>query len=249
MVIDADGKPLDPNSDYHPNEVIHYFREIEYEPEIPFKEEIIYQDENILVACKPHFLPVTPAGEYVNECLLHRLRQRTGNDDLVPLHRIDRETAGLVLFSMNRNTRDIYHALFRESVIKKTYMARALVTKLPEPDEWAVENRIETGTPWFRMQIAPGPPNSCSQIQLISLENNIGEFLLIPQSGKKHQLRLHMNALGYPILNDNFYPALQPPGPDDFDKPLQLLAKSLSFKDPISGKDLEFRSLRELVIR
>jgi tRNA pseudouridine32 synthase/23S rRNA pseudouridine746 synthase len=70
----------------------------------------------------------------------------------------------------------------------------------------------------------------------VAVKDGLGLFELSPITGKTHQLRVHMLSLGMPIMNDRFYPLLQPKGPDNFAKPLQLLAKRLRFTDPVSGK-------------
>ena len=245
-VLGEDGFPITCASLYAPQKRIFYFREVEEERIIPFAEQVLFQNDELLVACKPHFLPVTPGGPYVDECLLHRLRKSTGNDDLVPLHRIDRETAGLVLFSVNSETRDKYGELFRSGGIEKSY--RALSAAAGEPGrEWLVENRLVRGEPWFRMQTAPGLVNARSRIRLLQVKDGVSELMLNPLTGKTHQLRVHLSGLGFGILNDRYYPQLQQERPDDFDKPLQLLAKAVKFKDPISGKNLEFESGRGLL--
>ena len=245
-VLDDRGKPVTADTKYAPSRRIYYFRESENEPVIPFAEQILFQNDEILVACKPHFLPVIPGGRYVEECLLNRLRTRTGIADLVPIHRIDRETAGLVLFSVNRKTRGLYHDLFMHGNVEKTYHALAELHHPPQEDRWIVENRIVRGEPRFRMRTVPGIANARSHIQLMDTNGNRARFHLSPVTGKTHQLRLHMSGLGFGIINDPYYPDLQPKQDDDFDRPLQLLAKTMQFHDPVTGKDMAFRSGREL---
>ena len=246
-ILDDDGNPITAETGYTPFKRIHYFREVEQERVIPFAEEILFQNGELLVACKPHFLPVIPGGPYVAECLLNRLRRRTGNDDLVPIHRIDRETAGIVMFSVNRHTRGLYNDLFVQGRVVKGYQAVAECVRHPEVREWKVENRIVKGEPWFRMQTAPGEPNACSVIRLVEQKEGRARFELQPLTGKTHQLRLHMGSLGFGILNDRYYPDLQPETADDFSRPLQLIAKSVRFDDPVSGEPMEFQSKRELL--
>jgi tRNA pseudouridine32 synthase / 23S rRNA pseudouridine746 synthase len=246
-VLGEDRRPVTFDSAYLPQSRIFYFREVETEPVIPFTETILFQDDEILVACKPHFLPVTPGGRYVDECLLNRLRKSTGNHDLVPLHRIDRETAGIVLFSANTNTRALYNDLFTSGNIQKSYEALSLVVGNPGEKEWLIENRIVPGVPWFRMQTAPGIVNARSRIKLVQLKDGLARFQLNPVTGKTHQLRVHLSGLGFGILNDRYYPTLQDERADDFANPLQLLAKSVKFQDPVTGKSMEFESGRELL--
>ena len=246
-VLDEAANPITLATAYVPCARLFYFREVGREPVIPFEEKILFRDDQILAACKPHFLPVTPGGRYVHECLLNRLRKSTGIHELAPLHRIDRETAGIVLFSVNKNTRGLYGELFRKGEIEKTYQALSACTHQPEKATWVVEDRIVRGDPWFRMKTAPGTANARSTITLVEAGENRARFVLHPLTGKTHQLRIHMSGLGFGILNDRCYPELQPETADNFDKPLQLIAKAVRFQDPVTGTDREFVSERELM--
>lgn len=245
-LVTAAGKAVTAATPYRPGLVVEYFREVAAEAPIPFEVRILHQDDHLLVADKPPFLPVVPAGGFVQETLLARLQAETGLADLAPLHRLDRETAGLVLFSTDPSTRVAYARLFAEGRIAKTYEAVAEVPTQPEPREWRVENRIETGEPFFRMAIVEGPPNARSTARLLDWRDGRGRFEIHPGTGKKHQIRLHMMAIGSPILHDRFYPELQPEGPPDFEQPLQLLAKGLAFVDPVSGEARCFQSEQAL---
>jgi tRNA pseudouridine32 synthase/23S rRNA pseudouridine746 synthase len=246
-VRDEHGTPITATTAYRPGQRLLYFREVESEPVIPFAEQVVFQNDQILVACKPHFLPVTPGGRFVEECLLNRLRRRTGIDTLAPLHRIDRETAGLVVFSVNPNTRGRYHDLFMHGQAEKSYDASAMVREPPREHRWTVENRLERGQPRFRMQVVPGTPNARSIIELIDMHGERGRFRLTPITGKTHQLRMHMSGLGFPIINDRCYPELQPEQDDDFSRPLQLIARRLQFRDPVTGQNMDFESERRLL--
>lgn len=246
-LLDERGAPLATTTEYRPGLRIFYFRETEDEPVIPFAEEILFQNDEILVACKPHFLPVVPGGRFVNECLTQRLRDRTGCADLVPLHRIDRDTAGLVLCSLNPETRGLYHDLFVQGRIEKTYEAIATVNERPRDRSWLVENRLVPGEPRFRMRAVPGAVNARSEIHLETIDGHRARFRLHPVTGKTHQLRVHLSGLGFPILNDRYYPVLQPEAAADFTRPLQLVARELRFRDPVGGIERVFRSARKLL--
>lgn len=240
-VLDADGRPVRSDTAYRLGAEVRYFREVHDEPQIPFAETIVFVDEYIVVADKPHFLPVTPAGRFVRETLLARLVQRLGNHDLVPLHRIDRDTAGLVLFSADPATRAAYQALFRERRISKRY--EALAPPLPTLAFPHLRNsRLVRGEPFFRMQEVDGALNSETRIEVLEREGPLWRYGLEPITGRKHQLRVHMAALGAPILNDPFYPVLAERADDDYLSPLKLLAKSLAFVDPLSGETRQFES-------
>lgn len=246
----SDGSLIKANSPYQTQWRVYYYREVDKEISIPFKESIIFQDEHILLAYKPHFLPVTPGGAYINECLQYRLRKTTGLKSLQALHRLDRATAGLVLFSIKPETRHVYHHLFASHQINKTYQAIARV----KPDDklvgqqWGIKNRIIRSDPRFLMTVAKGEPNSQSFVRCIDQSNDQALFELNPITGKTHQLRLHMQSIGYPIVGDKYYPVLQDKSADNYQKPLQLLAKKLQFIDPITGSNRVFTAQNNLAL-
>ena len=237
-----DGTLISAQTPYQAQQLVYYYREVASETAVPFIEEILFQDANLLVAYKPHFLAVTPGGIHVNECLQSRLRETTGQQALQVLHRLDRVTAGLVLCSVNRATRHHYHHLFAARKIAKTYHAVARICTADKlvGQQWEIKNRIVRADPGFRMRIVDGPANSHSVIRCIKQSANKALFLLNPISGKTHQLRLHMQTLGWPILHDTYYPELQPTSADDFARPLQLLAKELRFIDPLTQQPRVF---------
>lgn len=241
LVQDASGCALAFDVPYRVGMEVRYFREVFDEPRIPFEAHIVFADEHLVVADKPHFLPVMPAGRFVAETLLSRLKTQLGNLDLVPLHRIDRETAGLVLFSANAETRAAYQTLFQQRAIHKTY--EAIAPPLPSLSMPHVHHSyLQADEPFFRMCEADGAPNSHTHIDVIERRAHAWRYALQPMTGRKHQLRVHMAALGAPILNDRMYPTLQPQAAEDFSSPLQLLAKALRFVDPLNGSPREFES-------
>ncbi|RMR05357.1 Pseudouridine synthase [Pseudomonas savastanoi pv. glycinea] len=240
-VLDADGKPVDVDLAYREGLRIHYFREVPNETPIPVQESILYADEHLVVADKPHFLPVTPAGEYVEETLLRRLIRRLDNPDLVPLHRIDRHTAGLVLFSANKQTRSAYQSLFPTRQIDKRY--EAIAPALPGVEFPRVhKSRLINGEPFFRMQEGEGISNTETAMEVCERNGDLWRYALYPVTGKKHQLRVHMAALGAGICNDPFYPNVLKDAVDDYARPLKLLAQSLRFIDPVTGQQRQFQS-------
>ena len=244
-VLDATGRALGEDAAYRPGLEIQYFREVPDELPIPFVEQVVHADDHLVVADKPPFLPVTPSGNYLEHTLLRRLIRRLGNPDLVPLHRIDRATSGLVLFSANPGSRSAYQALFRERRIHKTYLA--LAAPLPALVMPQVRrSRITPGEPFFRMRETEGEPNSETQIAIDARLGDTWRYRLTPVTGRKHQLRVHMAALGAPILHDDLYPQWLQGRPDDPQRPLKLLAHALAFVDPITGEPRRFESLQSL---
>jgi len=241
QVMDETGRPVDAETAFRVGACIFYYRELENEETIPFREQVLYRDEHILVADKPHFLPVIPSGRFLHETLLVRLRKQCATEALVPIHRLDRETAGVVLFSLNRKTRGEYTSLFRNRRIRKVYEALAPtqeVSNFPTTRR----SRVVQGEPFFRMKEISGEANSETHISVISTQGSLSLYQLLPLTGKKHQLRLHLAGLGIPVINDKLYPELTPSADDDFSRPLKLLAKSISFRDPLSGREHYFES-------
>jgi tRNA pseudouridine32 synthase/23S rRNA pseudouridine746 synthase len=236
-----DGLALAADAPYRAGAQVRYFREVADEPAIPFAERVLHADDRLVVADKPHFLPVMPSGRHVHETLLGRLVRRLDNPGLAPLHRIDRETAGLVLFSADPATRDAYQALFRERRIAKRYEAIApALPRLVFPHVRG--SRLAAGEPFFRMREAEGAPNSHTRIEAVACDGAWWRYALYPLTGRKHQLRVHMAALGAPIRNDRLYPELLPHAPPGDAPALQLLAQGLAFDDPIDGRPRRFET-------
>ena len=245
-VVDDAGKCITPQCLYTPLRRLYYYRAVEAEPHIPFEAVVLWQDAHLLVVDKPHFLPVLPSGKYLQETVLVRLKNQLGLDDISPIHRIDRDTAGLVLFSIQPSTRNAYQALFRERVVEKTYEAIApWDPTLTWPHRR--ETRIEPSPAHFMQQMeVPGEPNTLTTIDSVEVRGTLARYRLKPVTGHRHQLRVHMAALGLPIVGDGIYPTLTPEGHTDYANPLQLLAKSIAFTDPLSGKAHHFDSERHL---
>ncbi|KWV14464.1 pseudouridine synthase [Xanthomonas translucens] len=245
-VQDPRGQPLPAALPYRVGLEVRYFREVADEAPIAAVERIVHADAHLVVADKPHGLPVTPSGRYLRETLLARLVARLGNPALVPLHRLDRATAGLVLFSADPGSRAAYQALFRERRIAKTY--QALAPALPGQVFPLVRaSRLVRGEPFFRMAEADGEANSLTRIAVLDAPDGpLWRYALAPVTGRKHQLRVHMAALGAPILGDTLYPQLRAEGDDACACVLQLLACGLSFDDPLSGQARHFASAQTL---
>ncbi|WP_114972051.1 RluA family pseudouridine synthase [Rhodoferax ferrireducens] len=244
-VVNEHGITLTPDCAYQAHVRVYYYRAVPDEPRIPFDEVILFQDEQLIVVDKPHFLPVMPSGGYLTETVLVRLKQKLGIDTLVPVHRIDRDTAGLVMFSVQPETRAAYHALFSQRSVKKTYEAIApwrADLKFP----LTRESRIVEAGHFMLQHEVDGPPNAVTEMDVLEVHGALARYALSPVTGKRHQLRVHMAALGLPILGDGLYPTLTPEGQIDYAQPLQLLARSIEFVDPVNGQERRFESRRVL---
>ncbi len=243
LVLDATGTALTPHTAYRAGMCVRYFREVAHEAVIPFAATVLHVDADLVVVDKPHFLAAMPAGRFVEQTVLRRLMHTLDNPQLVPLHRIDRLTAGLLLFSARAETRAVYQALFRERRVARRYLAVApalplLVFPLVH------RSRIVASEPFFRMGEVAGESNSETRIDVLSRDGD-GDgwrYALYPTTGRKHQLRVHMAALGAPIENDPWYPQLLPETADDWQRPLRLLAQRLAFVDPLDGSKRAFES-------
>ena len=248
-VIDECGKPLTPERasqpSYQPHQRLYYYREVPFEAPIPFEEVVLFEDAHLIVVDKPHFLPVVPSGGYLTETVLVRLKKKLGLDDLVPIHRIDRDTAGLVMFSKQPATRAAYCALFSQHAVRKTYEAIApWRADLSFPQ--TRQSRIKEAGHFMLQQEVDGPINAITHIDVLEVRGDLARYQLKPVTGQRHQLRVHMLGLGLPLHNDGLYPTLTPEGQMDHTKPLQLLAKALDFVDPVSGEARQFVSNRAL---
>ncbi|MET0380022.1 MAG: pseudouridine synthase [Spongiibacteraceae bacterium] len=240
-VFDAQGATIDALKPYQSGLRIYYFREVPDEQPIPVTETVLYADDHLIVVDKPHFLPVMPAGSYVEETLQGRLMRQFHNSELTPLHRLDRHTAGLVLVSVQKNSRALYQSLFREQKIQKYY--EAIAPALPQYNFPLLRaTRIVRGEPFFRSQEINGIANSETRIEVSERHGDLWRYALYPVTGKKHQLRVHMAALGAPICNDPIYPDLRNEAADNYSQPLKLLARSLFFIDPLTGVARKFES-------
>jgi len=241
-IVDASGTPLHADSQVRQGMRIWYYRELEQaETPVPFQQRVLFMDEHLLVADKPHFLPTIPTGRFLKETLLVRLKRAHDLPHLVPIHRLDRETAGVVIFSHNPDSRGAYQSMFQKRVVKKTYEALAGV--LPGRDfPFTYRSRMQDAAQFFVSEEVAGEPNSETLIELLETRGDVARYRLHPHTGRKHQLRLHLSQLGAPILNDAFYPVAQPCKGDDFQAPLQLLARSIAFDDPLTGAPRRFDS-------
>ncbi|MBS0393301.1 MAG: pseudouridine synthase [Proteobacteria bacterium] len=245
LVRGEDGVPVAADAPHRDGRRVWYWREVADEPSMPVAVRVLHADADLVVADKPAYLPVAPAGGWVRETLVARLMSDLRLATLVPLHRIDRATAGVVLLSANPATRSRYQALFREQRIRKRY--EAVAPPLPGTAfPLTYRSRLVSGEPFFRVREAAGEPNSETLIEVMERGVALWRYSLEPLTGRKHQLRVHMAALGAPILNDRYYPVLSGRHDDDYERPLALLARALEFVDPFSGTRRRFESQQGL---
>lgn len=237
----TDGSVVGPDTVVEPGTHVYMYRELRYEVPVPFDIPILYRDDDIVVADKPPFLATMPRGRHVGQTALVRLRRELDLPDLSPAHRLDRLTAGVLLFTARREIRGAYQTMFAQGQVRKTYLARAAVDpELTFPT--VVHSRIVKRRGQLQAVEEPGEPNAETLVEHLG----DGLYRLTPRTGRTHQLRVHMASLGLPIANDPLYPEIIDVAPDDFSRPLQLLAARLEFVDPVSGTPREFVSERDL---
>lgn len=244
-IVGAHG-PVDHGTPFEPGASVWFHRDLPEEVPVPFELEVVHRDEHLVVVDKPHFLATTPRGSHVVQTALSRLRRDLELPELIPAHRLDRLTAGLVMFVATAHTRGAYQTMFRDRLVTKEYEAVARYDAglaLPR----VVRSRIVKERGVIAAREVPGPVNAESRIELIERRGELARYRLTPLTGRTHQLRLHMSGLGIPILGDPVYPRVLPEAaPDDFGTPLQLLAAGLAFTDPVSGQPVRLRSRRAL---
>ncbi|MFJ5309508.1 RluA family pseudouridine synthase [Streptomyces sp. NPDC088350] len=244
--VGADGRAVAPDTPYAPGMFVWFHRDLPDEVPVPFPLEVVHRDEHIVVVDKPHFLATTPRGSHVVETALARLRRELDIPALGAAHRLDRLTAGLVLFTVRPEERGAYQALFREKRVRKEYEAVApYASGLPLPT--TVRSRILKERGVLAARQVEGEVNAVSRVESAERRGDLARYRLVPSTGQTHQLRVHMSALGVPILGDPLYPVVTDPVPDgDFRRPLQLVARALEFTDPVTGTEHRFRSARAL---
>jgi tRNA pseudouridine32 synthase/23S rRNA pseudouridine746 synthase len=238
-VVDADGAVVDDATELPAGSAVYLYRELPDEVPVPFGIPVLHQDADIVVVDKPHFLATMPRGRHVAQTALVRLRRELGLPELSPAHRLDRLTAGVLLFTTRREVRGAYQTLFARGLVTKTYLARAAADPalvLPQ----VVRSRIVKRRGHLQAVCEPGVPNAETLVESIS----DGVYRLTPRTGRTHQLRVHMASLGLPIEGDPLYPNVIDVSPDDFSTPLRLLAQRIEFDDPLSGVRREFVSRR-----
>ncbi|CPT15431.1 RNA pseudouridylate synthase family protein [Mycobacteroides abscessus MAB_082312_2272] len=244
-VVDSAGERVTAGTRLPAGAVVYTYREPAEEISVPFAIDVLHWDENVLVVDKPHFLATMPRGRHVTETALVRLRKMLDLPELAPAHRLDRLTAGVLLFTVRRDVRSAYHALFAQRQVVKIYEALAPVKpglSLP----LTLRSRIVKRRSILQAVEEPGPVNAETRVELVDRHDAVGRYRLTPSTGQTHQLRVHMNSMGVPILNDPLYPDVVELPPDDFTRPLQLLARTLAFRDPLNGKDVRYESGRAL---
>ncbi|MFC7417431.1 pseudouridine synthase [Gordonia phosphorivorans] len=248
-VVDLDGAPVDLDGPVVRPTPVYLYRGLPDEFDVPFELRILHRDDSLVVVDKPHFLATMPRGQHVTQTALVRLRRLLDEDALAPAHRLDRLTAGVLLFTRKPSERAAYQSLFADRLVHKEYRAIAPVAeRLADPVH--IANRIEKTSGDLRALVVDGPVNAISDISLLGVrDDGLGEYRLIPHTGRTHQLRLHMAGLGVPILGDPLYPTVDPelasaPERGDFSRPLHLIASSLRFVDPITGVERHFVSDR-----
>ncbi|OBJ31902.1 pseudouridine synthase [Mycobacterium colombiense] len=239
-VVGADGAVIDATTVLPAGASVYLYRELPDEVPVPFGIPVLHRDDDIVVVDKPHFLATMPRGRHVAQTALVRLRRELGLPELSPAHRLDRLTAGVLLFTARREVRGAYQTLFSRGLVAKTYLARAGVDpelELPR----VVKSRIIKRRGHLQAVCEPGAPNAETRVELVSAD---GLYRLTPRTGRTHQLRLHMASLGIPIEGDPLYPNVIDVAPDDFGAPLRLLAQRIEFTDPLTGDRREFVSRR-----
>lgn len=240
-VVCADGSVVGVGTVLPPGAFVYLYRELRDEVPVPFEIPVLYRDDDIVVVDKPHFLATMPRGRHVAQTVLVRLRRDLDLAELSPAHRLDRLTAGVLLFTARREVRGAYQTMFARGEVRKTYLARAAMQTTREFPV-TVRSRIIKRRGHLQAIEEPGEPNAETVVEHLG----DGLYRLTPRTGRTHQLRVHMASLGLPIVDDPLYPDVLDVAPEDFSRPLQLLAQRLEFDDPVTSNRREFTTTRTL---
>lgn len=240
-VVDADGALVDADTVLPAGAHVFFYRELADEAPVPFDIPVLHSDDDIVVVDKPHFLATTPRGRHVAQTALVRLRRELNLPELSPAHRLDRLTAGVLVFTTRREVRGRYQTLFSAGLVRKTYLARSSAPPIVRQPQ-LVRNRMIKRRGSLQALTEPGEPNAETLVEPLGDQL----YRLTPRTGRTHQLRVHMASLGLPIDGDPLYPNVIDVPANDFSTPLQLLAHSIEFDDPRSGAPRRFVSRRSL---
>ncbi|MGX5358470.1 pseudouridine synthase [Kocuria sp. KH4] len=249
-IVDDAGRPLAPGTPYRPGGSVWYHRALPPEPELPGDLPVLFEDEWLLAVDKPHGLPTTPRGGFVAQSALVKLRRSRSEDRLSPLHRLDRGTAGVLLLCRDPAARGRFQTLFQDRAVAKEYEAVAAHRPglgLPR----VVESRIVKDRTCLQAREVPGPANARTVVDragapFADAEGEWARYRVRPETGRTHQIRVHLAGLGVPVRHDPLYPQVRPAGSEDPDRPLQLLARRIGLTHPMTGRPLVLESRRAL---
>lgn len=249
-IVDDAGRALAHSTPLVPGTSVWYHRALPDEPELPGDLPVLFEDEWLLAVDKPHGLPTTPRGGFVAQSALVKLRRARAEDRLSPLHRLDRGTAGVLLLSRDPATRGRFQTLFQDRAVDKEYEAVAPHgpgLALPR----TVESRIVKDRTSLQAREVPGPVNARTAIDRAGppfedAEGVWARYAVRPETGRTHQIRVHLAGLGIPVRHDPLYPQVRPAGAEDPARPLQLLARRIALVHPVTGEPLHLESRRVL---
>lgn len=251
-VVSQDGTPLSPDSALATNAMVYFYRMPAPETPVPYDIPILHEDEHLLVVDKPPFMATMPRARHITETATVRLRRMTGNNELSPAHRLDRLTSGILVFTKDRTVRGAYQTLFAERRVTKTYEAIAPLADVSPGTVW--RSRMEKTPGELQGRIVEGEVNAITEVGGVEPVDKapyeaihgslpeIAKYTLKPQTGKTHQLRLHMLQAGIPIIGDPIYPVIFPAEAEDMRIPMHLTATHISFVDPLTARPREFSS-------
>lgn len=239
--VDAHGRALDGTEPFTPHTFVWFHRPLAPEVPVPFPLTVLERDDHVAVVDKPHFMATTPRGAHVQESALVKARVTLGLPELAPAHRLDRLTAGVLVFTTRREYRAAYAGVFQSGLAHKEYEAIAAYDAALE-FPLRVANRIEKRRDSLQAEVVGGAPNAETVIEVVEVRGRYARYRLTPRTGKTHQLRVHMAGLGIPIVGDSLYPVVRSVDADDFSEPLRLVARRLRFADPITGVERDYGS-------
>ncbi|MBV7296105.1 hypothetical protein KRX51_09300 [Corynebacterium sp. TAE3-ERU12] len=250
LVVDNKGRAVAPHQPLKPGTDLWFYRIPAPEPQIAGPMPIIYSDADLVIVDKPPFLATTPRGRHITETALVRLRRHLDEPDLVPAHRLDRLTSGVLVFVRRPEARRTYQQLFTTpGAVLKIYEALAPTPPTPICDGTEIATRQDKVRGVLQAFTVPGQPNARTVIESVrplAEDPQVAVWRLRPLTGRTHQLRLHLCELGCPIIGDPLYPTVSAVADEDPTQPMHLVCREMRLTHPDSGDSVHVRASRQL---
>ncbi|OKL54783.1 hypothetical protein BSZ39_02040 [Bowdeniella nasicola] len=206
-VVGDDDVAIEPSRIMGPDEPLYIHRPVPDETHVPI--EIIAEGEGWIAVNKPAGLATMPRGAYVARSVVVQARRQFDNDDIVPAHRLDRLTSGVLLLVTERASRSRIQGWFQDGLVHRRYRAVSHPGGREELLDGAwheVALRLEKSG--LQVEVVAGEPNARTRLRALSVGEEI-EWDLAPLTGRTHQLRVTLAYLGFPIIGDPLYPGVR----------------------------------------
>lgn len=222
-VVDDQGRALQPQQRVRAGERVFLHAAAPDEPGWEGPLEVVWRGEECVVINKPAGISTAPRGSFVARSVVVAARRAWGNDDVVPAHRLDRLTSGCLLLVTDARARARYHRAFAAGEVAKTYLALTPGAGLEADARHEWRPRLCVPSRGGRVDVGPQGVLTRTSGEVLAVADGVALWRLVPDQGRRHQLRVTLANAGWPILGDPLY------GPDSRSESLALHAHTLSF--------------------